>query len=249
MNFDALKEQLLDRLRQIWGQIRESSLYIELREKYEEMSPGAQKAVTAAGVGIALLIVFAIPLSNLSSSMTNVASFEESKQTLRDLLVVQRELAQTPDVPPAPPADQIKQRVQTILNDAGLAPEQIHEVKDVDTKADPPTALIPPSVQQHGVTATLMKLNLKQVTDIAYQIQSIATNAFLTSMDMTANKEDNHYYDVIYRVVGFSVEDAGEPGGNTAAGGPPPGAGGFKAPIGGKIPGFKPPPPPGKKNL
>ncbi|HEX4922695.1 MAG TPA: hypothetical protein VFV50_01365 [Bdellovibrionales bacterium] len=220
MNFDALKEQLLDRLNTILSQIRESSTYIQLREKYEELSPNVQKLLQAAGVLLVLLILFSIPLSNISSSSDYIAQFEEYKQTLRSFLQVQREISQAPDIAPPPPPDQIRARVQQIVTEAGLAPEQVRGIADADVKSDPPTTLVPAAVSQKGVTATLLKLNLKQVLDIGYAIQAIGANVFLTSMDMTANQEDNHYYDVIYRVVGFTVDEPAAPPGGAA---PPPG--------------------------
>ncbi len=234
MNFDSLKEQILDRLGTIWGQIRETSIYINLSAKYEELTPSMQKLVNAGGVLAALLIVFSIPLSYLSTSSDNVTLFEEYRDTLRELLNVQREIAQAPDVPQAPPTEQVKGRIQQILTEAGLGPEQIREVKDADTAGDPPTSTIPNVVKQNGVVATLLKLNLKQVLDIGFQMQNIGPNLYLTSMDMTASKDDPHYYDVIYRVVGFAVEEAPAAPEDGAAApnkkGPPP------------------PPPPGGKN-
>jgi len=232
MNFDSLKEQILDRLRTIWGQIRESSLYITLAAKYEELTPTAQRLVNAGAILVALLIVFSVPLSYLSSSSDNVSLFEEYRDTLRELLQVQREIAQAPEIPLAPPTEQVKGRIQQILTEAGLGPEQIREVRDADTSGDPATSTIPQSVRQNGVIATLLKLNLKQVLDIGYQMQNIGPNLYLTSMDMTANREDAHYYDVIYRVVGFSVEDAAPAAAEAAPSG--------------KKPGPPPPPPPGK---
>ncbi|MEQ1878049.1 MAG: hypothetical protein ABL958_15505, partial [Bdellovibrionia bacterium] len=115
MNFDSLKEQILDRLGTIWGQIRETSIYINLSAKYEELTPSMQKLVNAGGVLAALLIVFSIPLSYLSTSSDNVTLFEEYRDTLRELLNVQREIAQAPDVPQAPPTEQVKGRIQQIL--------------------------------------------------------------------------------------------------------------------------------------
>jgi hypothetical protein len=231
---ENIKEQLLDRLRSIWGQIRESTAYIQLREKYEELSPPVQKAVIWSAIGFIVLIVFSMPLLNLQSASQSVSAFEESKETLRNLLAVQREIAQAPDVPVAPAMEQIQSRVQSILTEIGLATEQIVQLAPADTKSDPPTALIPASVSQRGVTATLLKLNLKQIIDISYQLQNIAPNVFVTSMDMTANKQDNHYYDVVFRVVGFAIDLPAESAAEPADGGsvkppppkpPPPGGG------------------------
>ncbi len=238
MNLEELKEQALDRLRQLWGQIRESSLYITLREKYDELTPNVQKIVNISAVVLAVLLVFSLPLGYLSSSSDNISLFEEYKLTLRDLLQVQREIAQAPDVQQPPPVEQVRARAQQIFTEAGLGADQIRDVRDADTAGDPPTTSIPASVSQKGVIATLLKLNLKQVLDISYQLQNIAANLYVTSMDMTANKEDNHYYDVIFRVVGFTVDqgpgEAPEAPDAGAKGGPPKGA--------------APPPPPGGKN-
>ncbi len=210
MRFDEFKEQLIARLQGYWTQLQESNIYTELKEKYENFTPTVQKLIVAGTLTFTVLIFLFFPAVSLINSFDSMSTFEENKETLRSLLRLAREQAQAPSVPPAPSPAEIQSQVAQALTSVGLATDQIKQNEEANFSADPATDLIPKNVEQSGVQVTVMKLNVKQVIDVAHKLQSIG-NVHVLSMDMKANSEDVHYYDVMFRVVGFSVKEVHTP--------------------------------------
>ncbi len=208
MNLDSLKEQLMDRWNTIWERIRDSDAYIQLRERYQNLSPSMQKIVTASGIGFVILFILLIPYSFLSTSWESVDTFENNVRLIRDFYRVQRELASTPMVPETPSAGDIGTQVSGILNQVGLSPEQINGPREITPEREANNALQPVGISEHGVEVTLMKLNVKQVSEIGTRLSQLGQGLQLTSLDMKANGENDHYYDVIFRVTGFSIPGA-----------------------------------------
>jgi hypothetical protein len=205
MKLTQLKERVIEQFKAIWVRIQESSTFEKLQERYYELSPSGQKAVIYLSTVTILLFILLIPFLGFQSSQDNVSIFEENVQTLRDLLRVQRELAGAPQVDDPPPPSQLKSMVQDVLNQAGLSQEQIKGNNELSPDRDPKSSLVPASVIEQGVEITLFKLNLKQVVDIGTRLSQLNRNVHLTAMDMKANAADNHYYDVIYRLMGFTI--------------------------------------------
>ncbi|MGE3974500.1 MAG: hypothetical protein AB7F59_08245 [Bdellovibrionales bacterium] len=206
MNLTQLKDQLFEQLKTYWTKIHESSLYQKGEERFYELSPLNQKiALFVAGI-IFVLFILAIPFASFTTSQENIAAFEGNIQTVRDLLRVQRELASAPEVNDPPTPSLLQGLVQETLSQAGLASEQIQGNMELMPEHDPKTSLVPASVIEQGVEVTLVKLNLKQVVDIGTKLSQLNRNVHLTAMDMKANTSDSHYYDVIYRLVGFTID-------------------------------------------
>lgn len=243
MNLENIKEQLLERWNSIWERIRDTDSFIQAKERYQNLSPTMQKIVMACGVSFAALFVLAIPLSLLSSSSESVDNFENNVSLVRRFYRVQRELQTTPMVPETPPAGEISNQVQSIVQAAGLSPEQINGPREINPEREAGNALQPAGITEHGAEITLIKLNVKQVSDIGAKLSQISQGLHLTSLDMKANAENDHYFDVIFRVTGFTVPGTDGRGGSPSAepepSSPPPAPAPSNAPP--------PPPPPGSK--
>lgn len=208
MNLESIKERLLERWNLIWEKIRDSDSYIQIKERYQSLSSSMQKVVNGVVVLVGVLIVLAIPLSLLSASSESVETFENNVRLVRDFYRVQRELQTTPMVPATPPASQIANQVQSIVQAAGLSAEQISGPREITPEREPDNALQPPGITEHGAEITLMKLNVRQVADLGAKLSQMAQGLHLTSLDLKANGENDHYFDVIFRVTGFSVPGA-----------------------------------------
>ena len=121
-------------------------------------------------------------------------------------------MALTPQIVLPPNPDVLRQRVNMVLQSFYLNPDQIDDVsaRDVD-----PNSFIsipgrenlaktgPSKIQQKGVWISLKSLNLKQITDIGFQLQTIHDAVKLIGLDMRASLEHNNYYDVMYTMIGF----------------------------------------------
>jgi hypothetical protein len=198
---DDLKEQLTSEAKQRWEQIQDSSLFIQMKERYENLTPPAQKATLAGLAVLFLLLIFSLPMGYYSASSEYVTTFEDQRQLIRDMLKVSRESSEVPDIPVPPDLSTLRAQIEAQLQSARLVPEQI---KGTENSADA-VRLIPGNLSQGALNVSLAQLNLRQVIDIGHSLQSINPSVKLTDLKMEANAKDGRYFDVIYRLVILSV--------------------------------------------
>lgn len=203
MAFEELRESIKDNIQTKWAEVQESAAFISLREKYDDLTPNAQVFLKAFSAFCGVAFVFWMILGLFSDAAVQTKDFEESKTIIREMLKLKRDMAQAPRAPSPPPADVLKSRADKMVEAFGLAPEQIDEVAKKDFSQDPQSDLIPSSVTQSGVLVSLKKLNLDQVVDIGYRLQGLHTAVKLAGLDMKANSDDKHYYDVMYTMIGY----------------------------------------------
>jgi len=229
MNFDDLKDQLREAFQNFMAKVQESTAWIQLEEKFQNLSPNAQKGVLAGAGSFVALILLAIPWSYYSSSQEFLAEYDEKKQLIRELFRVSRASSILQNAPPAVSVPQLQSDIQNRLSAAQLQPDQIRGVTEFDNAGPQASPSIPKNVIQKGVQVSLAKLNLRQLVDLGFQMQSVHPNAKMVSLEVSASHEDPHYFDVVYRIIGFSLPAEPQKG-------PPPG---------GARGGAKPPPPKG----
>jgi hypothetical protein len=204
MNFDDLKDRLSSELKTTWDRIQESSLYNKLKDRYENLSPSMQKVTMIAAVVLVVALIFSFPLSYYSQSSTYVSEFEEKRDVIRELLKISREASDVPDLAQPPPVEQLKSMAESQARAANLLPEQIAsiEVGSSDSK------LIPANLSAGSLSVSLNKLNLRQVVDLGYQLQSMNASVKMQDLLITANREDVHYFDVVYKLIALAVPSA-----------------------------------------
>jgi hypothetical protein len=207
MNFEDLKERIVSTFKQIWERIQESSLYNQGRDRFENLSPRAQKSVLASVVVFLSLMFFSIPYGYFTESSGSVAGFEERRDLVRRLLKASREAADVPDIPQPPAPENLKGQVDTQLKQAQLIPEQIKSVSiaPVDSK------LIPAPMAQGSVVVSLAKLNLRQIVEIGYKLKAISPSVKMSSMQIFANHTDSRYFDATFTLVSLLVPEAAPP--------------------------------------
>ncbi|HEY8269614.1 MAG TPA: hypothetical protein VIG33_01895 [Pseudobdellovibrionaceae bacterium] len=201
MNIDDLKDNLKSQLGQTWSKVEDSSFYNQMKDRFQNLSPAHQK-VTLMSLGALLaLLIISVPYSYYSQSNENVSTYEEKRSLIRELLKVTRESSEVPDLPAAPPAEELKGRVESLMNSARLLPEQIKGVEVITAE----TGLIPKSLLEAGVRVSMAKLNLRQIVDLGYNIQSISPSVKMNSVNISANAEDPRYFDVEMKLVSLAV--------------------------------------------
>lgn len=199
--FEDLKERLSSDLKLRWDQLQETSLFIRVKERYENLTPAMQK-VTVAGIALLFLyLVFAIPMDFYTASSESVTAFEDKRQLIRDLLKVSRESQDVPDLPVPPDLGSLRSQIENVVSAARLMPEQI---KGTENSAEP-VKLIPGNLNQGAVTVSLAQLNLRQIIDLGYAFQGISSSIKMTDLKMEANTKDPRYFDVIYKLVILAV--------------------------------------------
>lgn len=213
MVFDDLRDQVLERGQAIWSRVQESSLYIQLSEKYADLNPTSQKIVLIASAAILTFITLMIPWTYISSSKTSLAEFEENKTILRDLYRVSRASSELEGAPPQIDPAQLQSRAQGQLTSMGLQSEQVAGVEIVDNAAPgtPQLPGVPKAVQQKGIEVSLKKLNLRQIIEIGYQLLTLQPGLKMTGMTVTASSPDPHYFDTVFRIISFSLPAPIEP--------------------------------------
>ena len=212
VKFDEFKEQIQERLKDIWVKVQESSTFISLKEKYDNLAPSVQKSLRTGVICAFVGFVFWILWGLFSHSSERLTEFEEYQDSIKELLQLKRDMALTPQIISPPNSNVLKQRVNMILQSFYLNPDQIDEISARDV--DPSSFVQVPGkksvtrvgskvIQQKGVWISLKSLNLKQVTDIGFQLQTIHDAVKLIGLDMKASIKHNNYYDVMYTIIGF----------------------------------------------
>jgi hypothetical protein len=138
----------------------------------------------------------------------NLEKYQKNRDLIEDLLNVQVELQNAPDVNTNVNPSQLQAEATDVLDKSGLAKEQITSTSLV-TSAQRQFTFIPKEINYVGVQIVLNKLNLTQILDIGTKLQNVNNSAKLIELDMSANKDDNHYYDVTFLLASFTGAGAG----------------------------------------
>ncbi len=202
MDFSSLRDQLKDQLKEIWDRIQESSLYIELREKFELLPSRMQKLIIVIGALITALFLFSFPYGNLSESWLYEEQFEENRSLIRELLRASSTLKETSPLPNSASAAMIESRVRQVLEELRLTPEQIGNIQVVPNAK---TKLANAAVQQEAISVQVRSLNLRQVTELSHRLQSLGAGIQPVSFQMQRSSGQTHYYDVIFRIFQFAL--------------------------------------------
>lgn len=100
MTVDDLKEQIQGVGRRITDRLEEIPAYVQMKERFEGLTPPMQKLTVLAVVVVGWLIVLSIPWGWSSESSLSIEGFESRRALIRDLLKVSREAAEVPNIPP-----------------------------------------------------------------------------------------------------------------------------------------------------
>ncbi|MCC6278592.1 MAG: hypothetical protein IT289_11820 [Oligoflexia bacterium] len=208
---DSLKElveRLLETIKSAASAQMESPWVIKIREKFEELPPIGQSAILwGAGALVSLLIMW-WPLSDLMTSWDLNSQFEEKRQSLKDLLKIQRDLAQAPQISFPPSPSGLKSMMDQKVAAAGIRPDQIREGSEL------------PPVNQFGTDMRTFqyrfeKITIRQAVEVAYEIEHVDASFRLQGISMKSHASDSHYYDVTMKVVNFAprMAQVSQPGG------------------------------------
>lgn len=200
MAFENVRAQLSEELSGLWSRFRESSAYNSLRERFEQLPLRIQKLIIASGVAFAILLALMIPYGFVESSSGQIASFEETKLLIRELLGASRNQDREP-LTQGLIGEFLVSRIDIALKTAGLIPEQITPATELPASAAP--NLAPPGVKQFAAQVALKKLNLKQVVDIGYNLQTLNPSVKVIGVEVKESPGVKAYYDVNYKLLSF----------------------------------------------
>ncbi len=201
MNFMELKERLASELKQLWERIEESSLYNQLRDRYENLTPSMQR-LTLVGASIFFaMIILSVPWGYWEQSNTDIGSFENRRDLVRRLLKTSRDAGDAPDIPAPPPVSSIVSEIQSYLSQVPLSADQIQSVSNAGVDS----SLIPSALTQGGIVVSLMKLNQRQIVDIGFKLKSLSPAVKMTAINIEPNRESPQYFNVVYKLAALAV--------------------------------------------
>ena len=207
MNFDDLKERILSSFKQIWDRIQDSSLYNQLRDRFENLSPRAQKGAIAGFILVIAMMVFSVPYGYWSQSQISIKGFEDRRDIVRRLLKASRDAADVPNIPQAPTPEGLKSQVDALIAENQLMPTQIKSVEIAPLE----TQLIPANMAQGSLAINLAKLNLRQIVNIGFKLKSLSPSVKMTALQIFPNAQDARYFDVNFRMTSLAVPQIAPP--------------------------------------
>lgn len=202
MDFEEIKEQVREALSSYWERIQDSEIYIRLKERYDNLPPNAQKAIITGTCLFFAWFIYSIPASYVSSAQESLVQFEDDRQMIRELIRAGR-IERTITQPPASPnPSALQAAVDQKMTAEKILPEQKASTTPLGDVA--PKNLVPKSIKQQGLKATMSRLNLKQVVEFGESINSI-NGTKLMNIAIQADSKDPHYFNVDYEMAAFSV--------------------------------------------
>ena len=211
ISLEDIKEQTQEKLKDTWIKIQESSTFISLKEKYDNLTHSTQRTVKIGTTFVGISFLLSILWGLFSQSSEKLAEFEEYQSSIKQLLQIKRDVVLTASITPPPNPPILEQRVHTVLKSSYIDSKQINDVSiknlsppsSIRPQGTKSTRKGPSAIQQKSVWVSLKSLNLKQITDIGFRLQTIHNSAKLVGLDMKPSPEHDNYYDVIYTIIGF----------------------------------------------
>lgn len=201
MNLDDLKEKLKSDLQTTWERFQDSSVYGQLKDRYDNLSPVMQKVVIGLSVALVAYILLMTPLDYFSNSSQQLAGFEDDRQMIRDLLKVSRETSSGPDIAPAPPIESLTSRIQGELQGSRLTAEQIAGVNVINSSS----ALIPDALMSGQIEVQVKQINVRQMTEIGTKLSQLGEAVKLKDLIMQPSIKDPRYMDVTYKIAVLNI--------------------------------------------
>lgn len=201
---DSLKDKGQGAAQKVIERIRESSAYAQLMDRYENLTPAGQKLAKLVSTVLVLLVILFIPLTNLSTSYSNISMFEEERDLIRELFRTYRETSSSQNLPVPPPSDSLMSMVSSVVQRADLMPEQNLGISESAVEG----RLIPTNLVSTVLQVKLAKLNLKQIVDIGGSLVGISESVKMKDIAIVANATDTRYYDVTYKLYSLKVPEA-----------------------------------------
>ncbi len=201
MNFEDLKDQLIEKFLLIRERVEESSFYIMLKERYENLNKRTQKILQISIIAFVLVIIIQMPFSSFLSSSNHIDDFLHNRELIQDLLLASKISSTNTSVPTPPHSQALKSQIEDLLKRARLIPEQIESI----TNNEIMSSLFPEKLIQENTVIKINQLNVRQVFDIGAQLESLMPTIKLKDISIQANNKDTHYKDVTYTLVSLKL--------------------------------------------
>lgn len=194
--FENVRDQIREKVMLAFDRLWDLPITQKIKERYDELSPIAQKASLMGSLSLIVIVLFYAPISSIFEVDDIILQFEEKRDLTRDLLRVSRDAGQIPALPMAEPAAMLESKIRTELSREQLIPEQIKNISQVDANSK-----LLGGVAGDALEVALIKLNIRQIVNIGYVLSRIGQSAKLEDLIIRANPEMPGYFDVDYKIV------------------------------------------------
>ena len=229
MNWDDIKEQLTEQFQVYQSKFLESSAFIQVKEKYENLTPRQQKWIQKSLLTLFVLWILYVPFGYFFSSVTSIQKINENKRLMNELTAISQ-LETGGEAPPAPELNNMTTVVRSHISDERILEKQIAEIRPLNPNET--ITSLPKFVEQMGVYVLLSQLNLRQIVSVTHRVDKIFPTARVFNMKILPNKENPQYSDLSLSLVFFKLRQTGPEGGPVGAGGGRSGGSNIKAPGG-----------------
>jgi hypothetical protein len=206
MLFEDQIEQGKEYLENLSSRVQESSLYIQLSDRFNSLSPSFQKFVIVFGLGLFIVLLISAPLANYHESVENMTAFEERKTLTQKVIDYNKNSSSQNPAPKRYNASELSREVKSLGKSysINLLDNQI----SVSSENNPKKLIT--SAQQSNFKVKVDKANINQITALAYSIQKMNTSLILQGLEFKANSENPAYFDSSIEVANLHVKPARE---------------------------------------
>lgn len=210
MILDDIRDKTLELLQSAKSQLDESDAYIQLKERYDSLSPFFQKIILSAIGALFAFVLLQFPLGYYNTGSDNIALFEENRDLVLDLYSVKRRSLATPAMAPPLEASALETRARSAVSSARVQPDQIKGISFFNNAGPTSSAFIPKTVTQSGVEIRLANLNLNQIVEIGHSLSNLGSMTKITGLEVKPGLAPGNYFDATFKIVSFNVATAGE---------------------------------------
>lgn len=198
-----LKDRLIEYFQMFLSRVQESSLYIQMMERYRNFNPLMQKLIIGGLLFFAVFTIYLIPESFVSTATTYEDSFHLNRRLIRDLFRTARNPVIRADEFKGPDFDELKALIDTQITGTQIMDSQ----KGAFTPVNKPLSAkqVPGAIQQTGLAFEVRKLNLTQIVQLSQKLSALHPNTKLAGVDIQADKEDPHYFQVKFTMSSLSL--------------------------------------------
>lgn len=204
-----LKDKIIELFSSFISKIQENPTYIQVHERYRNLSPATQKLVMGAAVFLVLFTLYTIPEAFVVSSSSYEESFQTNRRLIRDLFRTSRNPVIQADQFRGLGFDEMKSMVESQLTATQIIDSQKGPFTPVNNPL--PKNQVPGAIQQTGMSFQVKKMNLTQVVQLSQKLSALHANTKLAGVNIQADREDPHYFDVTFTLSSLSLpmkEDA-----------------------------------------
>jgi hypothetical protein len=203
MGVEEIKEQLKEKWDEAVVKVSESEVFIQLSERYSNLSPIVQKVIVFSIVFFVGYFIYSVPAGFIASAGEKEASFQESRTLIRGLVRSARNPTVSPETFNGLEFEEMRAKIDDIAKNNQVLDTQKGTAASAIKPL--PETVVPRAIKQNGITYEFTKLTLRQAVAMSQQISSLHSNTKLAGVSIVADREDTHYFTVKYTLSSLSL--------------------------------------------